>query len=162
MKTRKNVKGFTLVELIVVIAIIGVLAAILVPSMLGYVRKSKVSSANSSAKNCFDAVNTTLVELDSEGYTVTDSPAGGTDLKVKLEAKKGSATPTDEKGRIANYFDINKLDKALAMIEGNACTAIVVTTGKYVGGYPNPAPNEAGGKTNGKDLDWKLSDAKGC
>ena len=34
-------KGFTLIELIVVIAIIGVLAALLVPVMVGYVAKAK-------------------------------------------------------------------------------------------------------------------------
>ena len=42
---KKKQKGFTLIELIVVIAIIGVLAAILVPSMIGYIKKSKRNKA---------------------------------------------------------------------------------------------------------------------
>ncbi len=42
-KLKKNNKGFTLVELIVVIAILGVLAAVLVPQYIQYVEKSRIA-----------------------------------------------------------------------------------------------------------------------
>lgn len=65
--TKKN--GFTLIELIVVIAIIGVLAAILVPTMIGYVKKSKRAADVSSAKD----IHTQVMDLILTEDDLSDS-----------------------------------------------------------------------------------------
>lgn len=66
---KKSQKGFTLVELVVVIAIIGVLAAILVPSMLNYVKKSRLKTANSNAKTAYNAVAEYIADAETKGYS---------------------------------------------------------------------------------------------
>ena len=81
-------KGFTLVELIVVIAIIGVLAAILVPSMLGYVKRSKRTSDISSAKNIHDSVMAILA--DDEAAAESFGAGGGS--KHHATGKTGETT----------------------------------------------------------------------
>lgn len=70
---KKSQKGFTLVELVVVIAIIGVLAAILVPSMLNYVKKSRLKTANSNAKLAYNAAAEYLADLETQGYSKDDA-----------------------------------------------------------------------------------------
>jgi prepilin-type N-terminal cleavage/methylation domain-containing protein len=50
-KMRTNNKGFTLIELMIVIAIIGILAAIAIPNFIAYRNKAFCSAAESDANN---------------------------------------------------------------------------------------------------------------
>ena len=55
--TRTNEKGFTLIELMIVIAIIGILAAIAIPNFISYRNKSFCSAAESDANGITAAIS---------------------------------------------------------------------------------------------------------
>lgn len=69
----KKLKGFTLTELIVVIAIIGILSAIIIPSYMSWIANSKVRKQNNNAKVIFNAAQTVVQEYSFKERTMDDS-----------------------------------------------------------------------------------------
>ena len=151
---KKNLKGFTLIELIVVIAIIGVLAAILVPAMMGWVRKASVKAANANAKQLFTNAQTAAQDLETEGETVSGDITfyGGTVTKdstsKKLEERTAAAMASlSKKAQVAIKVTDNVVN---AVAYGEASSADGVCP--YVGGYPNPAPDTVANKGTAKSF----------
>lgn len=60
--SRKNKKGFTLVELIVVLVILAILMAILIPALTGYIRKAQDKQVLAEGRNVLMAAQTALSE----------------------------------------------------------------------------------------------------
>ena len=77
-KIKKNEKGFTLVELMIVVAIIGILAAIAIPQFAAYRTRSYNATAKALNKNVVSSQSDLNAELGAYGYT--ENNVGGNDL----------------------------------------------------------------------------------
>lgn len=131
-------KGFTLVELIVVIAIIAILAAILVPNMLGYIRNSRFSQADANAKNVHTAATAAIAQayadgligtgdgyIDSDeitetGIEITDSGTGDS-RKLEFKVKVGTKEVTMN---LVNGLGANFKGKAMVWVDTNTQSVV--------------------------------------
>lgn len=113
----RNIRGFTLIELMIVVAIVAILAAIAIPSYESYVRKSRRSEAmnglsdlqlkqerwrasNSTYAANMDtllgsAANTTSYNGANPYYTFAISGTSGTAFTITATPKAGGAQASD-------------------------------------------------------------------
>ncbi|MHB1531194.1 type II secretion system protein [Acidithiobacillus sp.] len=66
---RRQEAGFTLIELMIVIAIIGILAAIAIPQYEQYIQTSKASAVTANFKQAVDAVNAAIAAASAGQQT---------------------------------------------------------------------------------------------
>ena len=142
MKKIRNQKGFSLVELIVVIVILGILVAIAVPSLIGYINRANVSSDISAASGLQSAVmayvmSTNQVETDLN-HTALYAALTGKDLQDGDE-KPDYVAYTEENWPVVKSRTDNKAQMGVAY---DPIKKIVIVTTKETGGIeilPNGA-----------------------
>lgn len=122
-------KGFTLVELIVVLVILAILAAIMVPSLMGWIDKAREKEVILTARNAELAAQEIVMEYYAQtktgatpaaaityaetGTKIKDLAKLGTDMNVKIDTVGDDYTITKFR-----FYDSTK--KMLATYEGGA------------------------------------------
>ena len=123
-------KGFTLIELMIVVAIIGILAAIAIPQYQNYIAKSQVSRAMGET----GAIKTAYEDCLNNGKTAVgacDLGWSGSDI-LSLSAPATSTAGTAVSAAVTNTAELTATGTIAGTFAGNASAALKDNTAKTI------------------------------
>lgn len=137
-RTKHRMKGFTLIEIIVVVVIIGLLAAVIAPNIFGQVEKARLNRALSDLRSIESALG--LYRLDNFNYPTTDQG-------IQALVSKPTGSPEPKNWKKGGYIPRMPLDpwgsEYQYVSPGNNGDFDLFTYG---------ADGKVGGEDNNKDL----------
>lgn len=141
----KNNKGFSLVELIIVIAIMAILVGVMAPQLIKYIEKTNVSADTQLADTCKTALTTAMMDpaiVTISGYaqptsgTIQNFSAGGAasaQMKAAIEESLGVSC-ADITGKLKS-----KGASGISYEVVNSNQVIITVTGSHADGKSGSA-----------------------
>lgn len=138
MKKIKNTKGFTLMEMLIVVAIIAILIAIAIPTFNSSLNKAKVATDEANIRSGYASVMTEILTNDAPAasYTLKTDGTVNTQGTTDYQCKGEPTSAVEIAGMSVNAW--HKDDKVTYTVQSTNDGYKVTIN---VGGTSNPAPS---------------------
>lgn len=108
IKRLKNAKGFTLIELMIVVAILGILAVVAVPALQKYMRKAKTAEAKTQLAKMYDAASSYFkAEHAERGQTAFIGQGGAVQSLASHRCPHPTGEPQGGQATLTPGEDVN-------------------------------------------------------